>query len=334
MAKTQCNAIRGLNKKMSFRIIGTGKCVPEKILNNLELSGMVDTNDEWIVSRTGISNRRIATTETMTSMSIEAARLSLEDSNTLPEELDLILCATIRGDYLTPSQACVIQAGIGATCPAYDINAACSGFVYAMDVADSYFRSGKVKKVLIVAYEMMSKLLDWTDRNTCVLFGDGGGAVVLEAGDDLKAIRLTASGNTEILSIPNLQGQSLFCDYPQQNQVLNMNGAEVFKFAVNSIVNEVAAVLEKTDFDRDDIDVVILHQANQRIIQSAKQKLKMKNAEFFSNLEQYGNTSSGSIPILLDELNRSGKLKNGQLIVMVAFGGGLTTGACIIRWNR
>ena len=319
---------------MSFRIIGTGKCVPEKILSNQDLSEMVDTNDEWIVTRTGISNRRIATKETMTQMSIESARLALEDSNTKPEELDLIICATIRGDYLTPSQSCIIQEGIGASCPAFDVNAACSGFIYALDVADSYFRSGKVNKVLVVAYEMMSKLIDWNDRNTCVLFGDGGGAVVLEKGNDLLAIRTTASGNTKLLSIPNMMGGSPFDESIQEKQILNMNGAEVFKFAVNGIVQEVAAVLEKANLDKDDINVVILHQANMRIIQSAKQKLKMKKAEFFSNLDQYGNTSSGSIPILMDELNRGKMLKDGQLILMVAFGGGLTTGACILRWNK
>lgn len=319
---------------MSFRILGTGKCVPQKILCNKELSEIVDTNDEWIVSRTGISNRRIATTETMTTMSIEAARLALEDSNTDPGDLDLIICSTIRGDFMTPSQACVIQKGIGASCPAYDVNAACSGFLYAMDIADSYFKSGKVKKVLIVAFEMMSKLIDWNDRNTCVLFGDGGGAVVLEAGEDLLAIRITASGNTDMLVIPNMSGDSPFDNSIKQKQFLKMNGAEVFKFAVNGIIKEIADVLEKANLDKNDIDVVLLHQANLRIIQSAKLKLKMKNAEFYSNLDQYGNTSSGSIPILLDELNRDQKLKNGQLIVMVAFGGGLTTGACIMRWNK
>ncbi len=319
---------------MSFRIIGTGKCVPQKILGNQELSRMVETNDEWIVSRTGILNRRIATTETMTAMSIEAAGLALENSNTKPDELDLILCATIRGDYMTPSQACIIQSGIGASCPAYDVNAACSGFLYAIDIADSYFRSGKVRKVLIVAFEMMSKLIDWEDRNTCVLFGDGGGAVVLEKGEDLLSVRITATGNTDLLSIPNMAGSSPFAETIHQKQCLSMNGAEVFKFAVNGIVQEIAAVLEQAKLDKNDIDAVILHQANFRIIQSAKQKLKMKKAEFFSNLDQYGNTSSGSIPILLDELNRGQKLKKGQLVVMVAFGGGLTTGACVIRWNK
>jgi 3-oxoacyl-[acyl-carrier-protein] synthase-3 len=182
---------------------------------------------------------------------------------------------------------------------------------------------------------MMSKLIDWNDRNTCVLFGDGGGAVVLEPGNDLLSISLTAKGQHETLSIPNMSGNSPFDKTPSiSRQCLQMNGAEVFKFAVNGIVSEIAAVLHKAGLDKSDIDAVILHQANLRIIQSAKQRLKMKKAEFFSNLEQVGNTSSGTIPILLDQLSRGQKLKNGQLIVMVAFGGGLTTGACILRWNK
>ncbi len=319
---------------MSFKILGTGKCVPGKIVSNNDLSLLVDTNDEWIVTRTGISNRHISTCETMTFLSIEASKLALENSGTKPEELDLIICATIRGDFMTPSQACVIQQGIGANCPSYDVNAACSGFLYSLDIADSYFRSGKVKKVLVVAFEMMSKLVDWTDRNTCVLFGDGGGAVVLGEGDSLLSIKITASGNSDILSIPNTNGNSPFSANTFKSQTLKMNGKEVFKFAVNCILQEVEAVISMAGLDKNDINVVVLHQANQRIIQAAKMKLKMENAEFFSNLDQYGNTSAGSIPILLDELNRDGKLKKGQLIVMVAFGGGLTTGACVIRWEK
>jgi 3-oxoacyl-[acyl-carrier-protein] synthase-3 len=319
---------------MSFTIIGTGRCLPEKILSNEEVSGMVDTNDEWIVSRTGIRNRRIATSETMSDLCINAAKAALLNSNTQPEELDLIICATIRGDYLTPSQACIIQEGIGATCPAFDVNAACTGFLYAMDIAQSYFISKKVKKVLIVAYELMSKLVDWNDRNTCVLFGDGGGAVVLGEGDDLLAIKLTAQGNKDILSIPNFEGNSPFNLSTGETQCLRMNGQEVFKFAVNKIIDELKAVIAQSGLDKDDIDIVILHQANMRIIDFAKQMLKMDKTTFVSNLDQHGNTSAGSIPILLDELHQNKVLKKGQLVAMVAFGGGLTTGACIVRWNR
>lgn len=319
---------------MSFTIIGTGRCLPERILSNEEISEMVDTSDEWIVSRTGIRNRRIATSETMSDLCINAAKSALLNSNTQPEELDLIICATIRGDYLTPSQACIIQEGIGATCPSFDVNAACTGFLYAMDIAQSYFISKKVKKVLIVAYELMSKLVDWNDRNTCVLFGDGGGAVVLGEGDNLLAIKLTAQGNKDMLSIPNFAGNSPFNLSTGETQILRMNGPEVFKFAVSKIIEELKAVIAKSGLDKDDIDVVILHQANMRIIDFAKQMLKMDKTTFVSNLDQHGNTSAGSIPILLDELHQNKVLKKGQLVAMVAFGGGLTTGACIVRWDR
>ncbi len=317
---------------MSFKVLGTGKKLPETQVSNNDLSKLVDTNDEWITTRTGIKRRRVSTGETMTELCVDSAKKALENSGVNPGELDLIICATIRGDYFTPSQACLIQAGIGATCPAFDVNAACSGFLYALDVADSYFKSGKVKKVLIVAYEMMSKMVDWSDRNTCVLFGDGGGAVVLGEGDNLLSIKLTASGNSEILSIPNVQGNSPFDKSQEINQTLSMAGAEVFKFAVNNIVEELNSVISASNLKKEEIDIVLLHQANKRIIEFAKQRLGLDKAVFVSNLEEYGNTSAGSIPILLDEINRNNLIKRGQNLAMVAFGGGLTTGAAVMRW--
>jgi 3-oxoacyl-[acyl-carrier-protein] synthase III len=319
---------------MSFTITGTGRALPEQIISNEEMSQIVDTSHEWIYSRTGIQNRRIARNETMTQLCVQAARKALDDAGTLASELDLILCATLRGDYLTPSQACLIQQGIGASCPAFDINAACSGFIYALDVAQSYFASGKVRKVLIVAYELMSRMLDWKNRNTCVLFGDGGGAVVLESGTDLLGIHLTAQGNKEILSIPNTQGDCPFGEQDHEPQYLRMSGPEVFKFAVNKIVEELEAVITQNSLRKEEIDLVLLHQANLRIIDFARQRLGMDQAKFVSNLDQYGNTSAGSIPILLDELAEQNKLHKGSLIALVAFGGGLTTGACILRWNK
>jgi len=317
---------------MSFKILGTGTQLPEMKLKNSDLSKIVDTNDEWITTRTGIKERRISKGETMTQLCIDSAKKALENSRVNPKDLDLIICATIRGDYLTPSQACLIQEGIGASCPAFDVNAACSGFLYALDVADSYFASGKVKKVLIVAYEIMSKMVDWTDRNTCVLFGDGGGAVVLGEGDNLMAIRLTSSGNKDILSIPNVHGNCPFTESKNVKQTLSMAGSEVFKFAVNKIVEELNAVIEAGNLKKEDIDFVLLHQANKRIIEFAKQRLGLDKAVFVSNLDRYGNTSAGSIPILLDEINRQCIIKKGQTIAMVAFGGGLTTGAAVMRW--
>jgi len=318
---------------MGFRILGTGSVVPVKSLSNQDLAGMVDTSDEWIVSRTGISSRRISSGETMTELCVDSSLLALENAGVRADELDLIICATICGDYITPSQASLIQSNIGASCPAFDINAACSGFLYALDTANAYFAAGKANKILVVAYDTLSKFVDWTDRNTCVLFGDGGGAVVLDKGDDLLGIKLTSQGNAEILNIP-CYNESPFGSEGVNKQFLHMNGQEVFKFAVNSIVTEMTALLKECEVSKDEVDLVLLHQANIRIINSARQRLGMPEEKFMSNLSRYGNTSAGSIPVLLDELNRTGVLKKGQLIALVAFGGGLTTGACLLRWDK
>ncbi|MFA7205092.1 MAG: beta-ketoacyl-ACP synthase 3, partial [Saccharofermentanales bacterium] len=240
--------------------------------------------------------------------------------------------ATICGDYITPSQASLIQSEIGATCPAFDVNAACSGFIYALDTASAYLSSGKASKILVVAYDSLSKFVDWTDRNTCVLFGDGGGAVVLDKGDDLLGINLTSEGNAEILNIP-CHNESPFGSETVTRQFLQMNGQEVFKFAVSRIVTEMKKLIQNCEVSADEIDYVLLHQANIRIINAARQRLGMPESKFMSNLARYGNTSAGSIPVLLDELNRNGTLRKGQILALIAFGGGLTTGACLLRWD-
>jgi 3-oxoacyl-[acyl-carrier-protein] synthase III len=317
---------------MSMRILGTGSAVPKKIITNDDLTKMVDTSDEWIVSRTGMSNRRVSTGETMTELTVKSSLLALENSNTSPEELDLIICATICGDYITPSQASLIQKEIGADCPAFDINAACSGFIYALDIAHGYILSGKAKKILVVAYDVLSKFVDWKDRNTCVLFGDGGGAVVVGEGKGLLGIKLTSEGNAGILNIP-CHNSSPFDKDKAVDQHLKMNGSEVFKFAVSRIVSEMEGLLKDCGISKEEVDLVLLHQANIRIIKSAVSKLKMPEEKFLSNIEKYGNTSAGSIPILLDELNSDGVIKDGDVIAMVAFGGGLTTGACLLEWH-
>lgn len=315
-----------------MRILGTGSVLPEKNISNEDLTKIVQTSDDWIVSRTGMSNRRVCTNETMTYLCVESSLLALKNAKIKANELDLIICATLSGDYISPSQASLIQSEIGAICPAFDLNAACSGFIYALDVAQSYIKSGKAKKILIVAYDTLSKFTDWSDRSTCVLFGDGGGAVVVGEGDELIGIRLTSEGNAGILNIP-LHNESLFKKELPVSQFLQMNGAEVFKFAVNKIVSELEILLEECNISKEDLDFVLLHQANIRIINAAVNRLGIPKEKFLSNLEQYGNTSAGSIPILLDESNKAGLLKQNSIIAMVAFGGGLTTGACVIRWN-
>lgn len=319
---------------MSFSILGTGKAVPEYILTNDELSTMVDTNDEWIRTRTGIEERRICKNETITELCVKSANAALDNAGIKPEQLDLIICSTMRGENIFPSEACVIQKEIGATCPAFDVNAACSGFVYALDIAAGYFARKKVKYVLVVSMDNLSNIMDWTDRSTCVLFGDGGAAAVLGEGDDLLSIRLTAKGDDTILRAPHGENSSPFYKHDAEKAIIHMMGNDVYKFAVTNVPSEIKKVLAEAGIEQSDVDHVIPHQANIRIINTAASKLDIPREKFFCNVDKYGNTSSGSIPIALDEANRSGILKKGDIIVLCAFGGGLTTGSCVIRWCK
>jgi 3-oxoacyl-[acyl-carrier-protein] synthase-3 len=317
---------------LSFSIKGTGSAYPARIVTNHDLSDFLDTSDEWIRERTGISERRICVSETLTDLAVAAAEHAMENAGVTPNELDLILCATLRPDTLTPSLACRLQAHFGAECAAFDVNAACSGFLYAMDVADGYFMRKRCRKVLVVAAEAMSKLLNWKDRSTCVLFGDAAGAVVLEEGNDLLSMKLTSKGS-DVLLIPHVEANCPYSERLPQPSYLLMQGHEVFKFAVNAICSDLADVIAEAGVEQSDIDYVLLHQANKRIIDAAKKRLSIPNERFMMNIERFGNTSSASIPLLLDELNRQGVFHKGELLALSAFGGGLTTGACVLRWN-
>lgn len=319
---------------MSFTILGTGMAVPKYVMTNDEMSTIVDTSDEWIRTRTGIQERHICTDETMTELSVEAALKALEDANVSPKELDLIICATIRGEYITPSQACVIQGKIGADCPAFDINAACSGFIYALNIADAFFTSGKVKKALVIGWENLSNITNWEDRSTCVLFGDGGGAVVLGEGDDLLSIHTTAKSNPDVLFAPRGENTSPFYKNGSEKPYINMNGNEVYKFAVTSMVRGIRKAVKDAGLTMADVDYVVPHQANLRIIDAAAERLDIPRENYLCNIQKYGNTSAGCMPIVLDEANKAGKFKKGDIIAMCAFGGGLTTGSCVIRWGK
>ncbi|HWR18240.1 MAG TPA: beta-ketoacyl-ACP synthase III [Clostridia bacterium] len=319
---------------MSFSIIGTGSAYPTRCVTNDELATLVDTSDNWIRTRTGVMERRVLTSETLEDIAYDAAMHALEDAKIAPEELDLILCSTIRNDYITPSLACMLQRRLKATCISMDINAACSGFLYALDVADGYFARKRAEKVLVVSAEAMSKMLDWTDRATCVLFGDGAGAVVLTEGDDLLSLRLTASGNAESLGIPNIEGNSPFSKVLGRPQTVYMTGQDVYKFAVNALCQDLEAVIEAADVKQEDIAYVLPHQANTRIIEAAINKLKISGDRYLINIDRFGNTSSASIPILLDECRRKNKFSKGDLLAFSAFGGGFTSGACILRWCK
>ncbi|MDD2216283.1 MAG: ketoacyl-ACP synthase III [Eubacteriales bacterium] len=316
---------------MSFQIVGTGRANPALVLTNEMVSKLVDTNDEWIVTRTGINTRYVSTDETLLDLSVEAANNALNKAGIEGKDLDLIICSTLEGDYITPSLSCLVQREIGAVCPAVDINAACSGFIYGLDMADAYITSDKAETILLIGAEMMTRHLDWKDRSTCVLFGDGAGAVVLKKGNGLKSIKITAKGDDKLLVIGNVFCSSPFSNQPQTDPHFRMNGGEVFKFAVGSALRDVKEVMKKAGVTVSDVKMLIPHQANLRVSQFVKEKMGFSDEQLASAIDHYGNTSSASIPLLLDELVEEGKLSSGDIIVLTAFGGGLTTGACVIE---
>ena len=319
-------------KKMSFQILGTGSYVPPRIVTNDELSRFLETDDEWITRRIGVKQRHVCTTETTADLAYEAAVRALENGNTKPDELDMILCATISGDDATPALACMVQERLGAVCPAMDINSACSAFVFMLDTAAGFFARGKVKKMLVVGAERMSRLLDWSDRGTCVIFGDGAGAALLGTGENYLASRLLTKGGDDVIRCPQTNGSSPFSKHESRHPYVYMNGQETYKFAVQSICKDLKDVIADAGYTEQEIDHVLLHQANLRIIEAAKRRLQIAGEKYWINIQKYGNTSSASIPIALDEMNRAGKLEKGDVLAMCAFGGGLSSGACVLKW--
>lgn len=317
---------------MSLKILATGRAVPELEVTNEQLCGFLDTSDEWITTRTGIKSRHISGAETLTELSVSAANTALRKSGLDVSDIDLILCSTTCGDYIFPSLSCCVAERLQTACPAFDINAACSGFIYALDVADGYITSGKAKNILILCAEMMSKLVDWNDRSTCILFGDGAAACIVTAGDALRYLHLTATGNTDILNLPIGSGNSPFKEKTETG-FAHMLGQDVFKFAVSMIESECAFVLNKLGMTADDIDYFVLHQANKRIISAAKTRMKQPDEKFPVNIHQYGNISSVSLLLLLDEMLEEGKIQNGTKLLLSAFGAGLTTGTCVLIWE-
>lgn len=316
---------------MIGKIHGTGAYVPANYLDNNDLSKMVDTNDEWIRERTGIVRRHIVTEDTTVSMAVQASESALKRGNVKAEEVDLIILATLSSNVVIPSAACEVQKEIGAqnaTC--YDMNAACTGFMFAYISAQAYIAAGVYKTILVVGSECMSHYVDWEDRGTCILFGDGAGAAVLKEEAGRNYIPVTHSDGEA--------GKALTCDSRHGSNVkiedtyIKMDGPAVFKFAVKKVPEVILEVLRKNDVDIQDIDWFILHQANQRIIDSISRRLGIDESRFPTNVAEYGNTSSASIPILLNEMNEKGKLEKGQKIVMAGFGAGLSWGATILEW--
>lgn len=329
-------------KKIDVGISGIGSYVPEKILTNDDLSKLVDTSSDWIIERTGIHERRIVEDDIATSdIATIAAKNALEDANVKPEDIDLIIVATVTADHAFPSTACIVQKNIGATkSVAFDINAGCSGFVYGLSLGESFIKSGVYKKILVIGAETLSKIIDWQDRNTCVLFGDGAGACVLEEcvdGFGILSSELGSDGtNGDVLS-QKAGGSRLPASIDTvENRLhfIQMDGKEVFKFAVRVMEKASLNVLEKANLEIEDLDFLVPHQANMRIIDSAAKRLKLEKDKVCVNLNKYGNMSSASVPVALDEAVKNNKIKKGDNILLVAFGAGLTWASMTIRWNR
>lgn len=328
------------NNLRSVGILGTGSHLPEKIVSNYDLEKILDTSHDWIVSRTGIHNRRIADEKTAASdLATEAAKKALEASNVQPQDVDLIIVATVTPDMSFPSTACIVQSNLGATkAAAFDLEAACSGFLYGLAIGKQFISTSVYNHVLVIGAETLSKVLNWNDRNTCVLFGDGAGAVVLgptEEGKGILSTYLGADGEGgKFLTLPagGSRMPATIETVEQNLHCVKMDGSEVFKFAVRIMGKAAIESLELCNMDIEDIDYLVPHQANIRIITSAAKRLKLPMEKVYVNLDSYGNMSAASIPVALDEAVRKGEIHDNDVVVLVGFGGGLTWGSCVVKW--
>ena len=332
----------------TIRITGTGSALPGRIVTNKELEQMVETSDEWIRERTGIGERHVSVGETVVTLASEAARKALEQAGKRAEEIDLILVATCSPEQYLPCCACQVQADIGAVnALAFDVNAACSGFLFALNTADAYLRTGLAENALIIGSEVLSKLVDWKDRGSCILFGDGAGAVVVERCEASpgilgRALHSDGTGGGVLqcgareLTTPYARTSAAKTDQKQQTDdrehYIQMDGQEVYRFATRRVPQCIEEALSDAGLAVPDIDMFVLHQANARIIDAVAKRLHADREKFPTNLERVGNLSSASIPVLLDELHKQGKLHRGDRIVLAGFGAGLTIGACVMTW--
>lgn len=320
---------------MIGRICGTGSYVPEYFYDNSDLEKMVETTDQWIQERTGIVRRHIVKEDTTVTMAVKAAQAALWNAKMCPEDVEMILVATMTPNRIIPGIACEVQGAIQAgNAVCMDLNAACSGFLFAYNTAQCYISAGIYKNILLIGSESLSNLVDWSDRGSCILFGDGAGAVILKAEE--------GSQSSFVMHSDGRKGNVLVCESRHQKDwekkeagrttYMQMDGQEVFRFAVKKVPEVISELLEQAECSENEIDWFLLHQANKRIIESVAKRMKIGIERFPMNLMEYGNTSSASIPILLDELNRSGKLKRGQKIVLAGFGAGLSWGAALVEW--
>ena len=308
-----------------LHIVGMGHYVPPHVVTNDDLSKIVDTNDEWISSRTGIRRRHFAENETNEDMATAAVEMAIQNAGIDKNDLGVVIVATVRPDHLTPSMACMVQKrlDIPQDVACFDINAACSGFMYGIQIARGMLMQSKKRYAVVVGSEMLSKILDMTDRGTCILFGDGAGAAVLELSDQHRYFSVLGSdGNDDVLECPNHNG----------TRYVNMKGSDVFKFAVSMVPKTIFELLDQAGLTADDIDVYVCHQANKRIVEMVAKKCKQDMSKFYIDMDEYGNTSSASIPIALSEMNQKGLIKPGMKMICVGFGGGLTWGGAYIEW--
>ena len=315
-----------------MKIIGTGSALPGKVVTNEMLSGFLDTSDEWIKTRTGVSSRYVISEERLEDLAIEAARKALDDASIDPADLDFIICSNVVNEYVTPQLSCIIQGGIGASCPCMDINCACAGFIHALAIAESFYKAGRVNNVLIVCAEEPTRMTDWSDRRTCVLFGDGAGAAVLGPGNNIRSIRLSASSAADKLWQYRILHPTPYITKDEHDVPLQMKGQDVFKFAVKAASSDISRTLEDAGVSADDVDHYLVHQANIRIISSIEDYLQQPKEKFPVNISDHGNSSSASCPILLDECRRNGRFREGDLIAMSAFGAGFVSGAVLFEW--
>lgn len=320
------------------RVLGTGSYAPKKVVTNFDLEGIVDTTDAWIATRTGIRERRVSVTGGATHMAVKAGKAALKSSDVNPKDIDLVVVGTVTPEMTFPSTACFVQAELGLCpgAPAFDVSAACSGFLFALDAADRYIRTGGAKKALVIGVDQFSRIVDWSDRATCVLFGDGAGAVVLsgEKGNHglLSSHTHSDGRGWEMLYAPSAMQPSRFEEKGAEKPYLKMNGNETFKIAVRTMEEAVKEALASSGLDSGDISLLIPHQANMRIIKAMKERMNLPDEKIVMNLEKYGNTSAGSIPLALDEAVKGGRVKKGDIILFVAFGGGLTWASAVLRW--
>lgn len=325
----------GNEDNMATRIIGTGSYLPPNIIDNKELEKLVNTTDEWIREKVGISERHIATDDTTSYMASEAALHAIDNAGIDVKEIDLILVATLSPERATPSMSCIVQSNIGATnATCFDLNAACSGFVYALQTADAYIKAGMAKTALVIGSETLSKLVDWKDRNTCILFADGAGAAVVTESDKGIISSVTHSDGSKGMSLKckDRSTRNFLVKKEESKHYIQMIGGDILKFAVRKVPACIELLLEKGNCSKDEVKYFVIHQANMRIITSVAKRLEVDEERFPTNIAHCGNTSSASVPILLDEMNRNGMLEKGDKIVLCGFGGGLTWGAQLLEW--